>query len=258
MPRIDVLPTGTSIAQPGYAFVPETRQLPQAVTQSSGGRKRAARNTGTGFGDATARQQNAILKHLAELDRDNNRDIQIPVPKDAGARGMKTTRERSQKVLLIEVNAGARGKTNTNVRRIMMSQKTFANHLADEEAALAQKTTSTTQASAQSRRTSTAEGKSALRKTAAVDDDPVEADNLLRTYVPTAPSNQVMHALTTAPPLSYNAARATRSGPRKPLRHFCEICGYWGNIKCMKCGARVCGLDCQGAHDEGRCLKFYA
>ncbi len=95
MPRIDVLPTGTSIAQPGYAFVPETRQVPQAVAQPSGGRKRAARNTGAGFGDASVRQQNAILKHLAELDRDNNRDVQIPVPKDTGGRGKKMRWEGS-------------------------------------------------------------------------------------------------------------------------------------------------------------------
>lgn len=140
----------------------------------------------------------------------------------------------------------------------MISQKTFANHLADEEAALAQKNTSTSQTPTTLRRASTLENRAAERDTSESPHDPLEDDPLLRTYVPTVPSNEFMHALVTAPSLSYNAARATPPTNGKPQRFFCEICGYWGNIKCMKCGTRVCGLDCKGAHDEGRCLKFYA
>lgn len=87
MPHIEVLPTGTSLAQPGYAFVPDVRQAPQAAPQPTAGRKRAARNIGTGFGDMTIRQQNVVLKHLADLDRDSTRDVQIPVPKDTTGRG---------------------------------------------------------------------------------------------------------------------------------------------------------------------------
>ena len=139
-----------------------------------------------------------------------------------------------------------------------MSQKTFANHLADEEAALAQKSNSTSQVPTQLRWASTVEVHSTAQETINTVEDPLEAEPLLRTYVPNAPSDEVMQALVTAPPLSYNAARATFSASEKPRRHFCEICGYWGNIKCLKCGVRVCGLDCKGAHDEGRCLKFYA
>ncbi len=90
MPHIEVLPAGTSLAQPGYAFVPDTRQAPQAALQPSAGRKRAARSTGTGYGDTTVRQQNAVLKHLADLDRDSTRDVQIPIPKEAAGRGRKT------------------------------------------------------------------------------------------------------------------------------------------------------------------------
>ena len=87
MPHIEVLPTSTSTAQPGYAFVPDTRQAPQIQAQPTGSRKRAARNTGTGIGDTSVRQQNAVLKHLADLDRDSTRDVQIPVPKEATGRG---------------------------------------------------------------------------------------------------------------------------------------------------------------------------
>ena len=140
----------------------------------------------------------------------------------------------------------------------MMSQKTFANHLADEEAALGQKSGSTSQAPTHPRRASAVEVRSTAHETINAVEDPLEADPLLRTYVPSAPSDEVMQALVTAPPLSYNAARATLPNPERPQRHFCEICGYWGNIKCLRCGARVCGLDCKGTHDEGRCMKFYA
>lgn len=147
-----------------------------------------------------------------------------------------------------------------NVRRILMSQKTFANHLADEEAALAQQAQGAPPTANPSPRRSSTVPMAAM---ATVEGTPIAGDAsddepLLKAYVPDAPSAELIEALTTAPPLSYNAARATLTEPVKPPRHFCEICGYWGTIKCLKCGARVCGLDCKGAHDDGRCLKFYA
>ena len=164
-----------------------------------------------------------------------------------------------------------------------MSQKTFANHLADEEAALAQHQQSSYSALAPRAPTlkpsrsipelkdpSTSEtqstygashhgndvqmgGTTSTRPKDSLDDEP-----LLKVNVPSAPSTEEMDALLSAPPLSYIAARSAPPPPHKPQRHFCEICGYWGSIKCIKCGARVCGLECKGAHDDGRCLKFYA
>ena len=163
-----------------------------------------------------------------------------------------------------------------------MSQKTFANHIADEEAFLAlqqqhppsaaprvpapkpsrstpnMKRSSTTevqsiQGEASQIGTARAGGIASSRAKDPLDDEP-----LLKSQVPSVPSGEVMEALLSGPPLSYNAARAAPPPPGKPQRHFCEICGYWGSIKCMKCGARVCGLECKGAHDDGRCLKFYA
>ncbi|MCJ1450017.1 hypothetical protein MMC28_000345 [Mycoblastus sanguinarius] len=267
MPHIEVLPNSTSIKAPGYAYVPEPGYGPsQAAAQPSSGRKRAARSTGLAGGDTSARQQNAVLKHLAELDKDSNRDIQIHLPakqKDNIGKASK--------------------KTTQNVRRILMSQKTFANHLADEEAALAQQQHlgSSAQASRAAtvkpiksvpslKRSTTSEAQSAPSESTHIDTvstgeaavlgnkDPLEDDPLLKTYIPCAPSDEVMEALLSGPPLSYNAARAAPPPPGKPQRHFCEICGYWGPIKCIKCGARVCGLECKGAHDDGRCLKFYA
>ena len=173
-------------------------------------------------------------------------------------------------------------KTTTNVRRILMSQKTFANHLADEEAFLAlqlQHPSAATprvpalkpsRSTPNLKRSVTSEvqsihGGSSQTRTGRAGGifnsgtrDPLDDEPLLKSKVPSAPSAEVMEALLSGPPLSYNAARAAPPPPGKPQRHFCEICGYWGTIKCMKCGARVCGLECKGAHDDGRCLKFYA
>ena len=163
-----------------------------------------------------------------------------------------------------------------------MSQKTFANHLADEEAflALQQQHPSSvaprvpvlkpSRSTPNMKHSSTSEVQSTHRgdwQTGTVraggvfgprTRDPLDDEPLLKSQVPSAPSVEVMEALLLGPPLSYNTARAAPPPPGKPQRKFCEICGYWGTIKCMKCGASVCGLECKGAHDDGRCLKFYA
>ena len=183
-------------------------------------------------------------------------------------------------------------KMTTNVRRILTSNKTFANHLADEEAMLAGLEQGTggggggggvstsrprAAASAGMRRTSMAaaamspppsqnahQATNTRRSTPAATTTTAsvvalqsdsEDDLLLKTYIPAPPSAAEMEALVSAPPLSYNQARvAPPIG--KPLRYFCEICGYWGSVRCMKCGARVCGLECKVTHDEGRCLRY--
>ncbi len=184
---------------------------------------------------------------------------------------------------------GSRNKVTQNVRRILASQKTFANHLADEEAAFTSQDQNTV-ASATPRtgiprpaKTTTAPPQKypsaavissptigasetprvrrATSMAGAAASYPVvptssEDDPLLKIYVPSPPSDAVMEALVSGPALSYNGARAAPS-VGKPQRHFCENCGYWGTIRCLKCGARVCGLECRKAHAENRCI-FYA
>lgn len=89
------------------------------------------------------------------------------------------------------------------------------------------------------------------------DAPPVEEDILLRPILPAAPSTQAIQALFAQPPLPYGAARIAPPDPEgPPRRQFCEICGYWGRIKCLKCAARVCGLECKRAHDETSCLRM--
>lgn len=279
MPGVEVLPNSTSIKAPGWALVPDTGR-PQIAAQATTKRGRAARASNVGGGDTSVRQQNTVLKHLADLDRDSHRDVLIPIPKDNAGRGMSLDWSSSLVERLTYI-IGSK-KTTTNVRRILMSQKTFANHLADEEAALAQqqqagppslsrvptlrptgsipnlKQAWTAQVS--SDRGSAPHAKDVVMSGTASTGfrDPLDDEPLLMVNVPKAPSEAELQALVSSPPLPYNMARSDPPPPHRPQRHFCEICGYWGTIKCMKCGARVCGLECKGAHDDGRCLKFYA
>lgn len=93
MPHIEILPNTTSVSAPGWAYVPDTGYDPSKVAiQPSGSRHRAARNVAAGGGrhDTSARQNNAILKHLNELEKDNHRDVEIAVPvrqRDGAGRG---------------------------------------------------------------------------------------------------------------------------------------------------------------------------
>ena len=150
----------------------------------------------------------------------------------------------------------AKGKTAAT-RKILQSQKTFANYIADEEALAAQQPAPKAQPSSSTVRQSS--------EVAAIPilplDTPEKIDAfLLESVVPPKPSEALISALVNAAPLSYNAARASPLSSGKPQRHFCEICGYWGRIKCLRCGGRVCGLSCKNVHDEERCnlQSFYA
>lgn len=89
---------------------------------------------------------------------------------------------------------------------------------------------------------------------------PGDVDPLLMSRVPPMPTIAEMEALLAAPALTYGSAKA-RLGPEgwsRPQRTFCEICGYWGRARCGKCGARICGLECKGTHEQTRCVRFYA
>jgi len=269
MPTIEVLPNSTSISAPGWTYVPDTGYDPSKAPIQAGPRKRNARIAGTSGGDTTARQNNAILKRLADLDKDNSKDVHISVPnkqKDGGGRASK-------------------GKTAAT-RKILVAQKTFANYIADEEAlaslepqpvttlkSRASNLTPKRTASTFSREASSSAAPQAVGGSSMHESRPANSNSLfplsgftgndvadarlLQSSVPAVPSDSLLEALVTAQPLSYNAARAAPSTSGKPQRHFCEFCGYWGQIKCIKCGARVCGLVCKKAHDEERCQKYF-
>ncbi|KAF1982073.1 hypothetical protein K402DRAFT_397970 [Aulographum hederae CBS 113979] len=290
MPSIEEVPLAT-LAKAGWAYVPDTGFDPSKQPINPVRKQRAARNVPAAARLVhSARQERAIQSRLAELDKDNTKDIQIP----ASIKSSRVTKP----------------KTSTNVKKILQSQKTFANHLSDEEAMIAlqisqpavpsrsqpakvgggaQKTSGLSRpgVASSSRRTSTPTTPSNLSMgppplvvldssttdTGAMAEAEAEAKAKAKAAFPqdakkpplhplllidalTAPTEEEMEALLSAPPLSYSAARAVppnSAGP--PQRFFCEFCGYWGRIKCRQCGARICGLVCKGEHDQN-CARY--
>jgi len=194
---------------------------------------------------------------------------------------------------------GLRHKITPGVKKILLSQKTFANHLADEEAALANQPSSSEpipttaafmrQASIRTKKESTrrasrvtrrsTSGPSATPDPTTVSEKPAphepapappaqtthngpdvdvveQVDPFLKSQIPSLPTHEAIQALLDAPPLSYVAARAAPTASSAPARQFCGMCGYWGLARCLKCGARYCGLECKGQHDETQCTRF--
>ncbi|CAH0048005.1 unnamed protein product [Clonostachys solani] len=94
---------------PGWAYVPDTSV--QSSSLQPANRKRARNAPGLSIGDLTARQEVKIRKEVEALGQDWGKDNTIPVPVRPGSR--------------------AQGKSTANVRKILQSQKTFANHLDD-------------------------------------------------------------------------------------------------------------------------------
>ncbi|KAI1172442.1 hypothetical protein F4777DRAFT_513991 [Nemania sp. FL0916] len=99
---------------------------------------------------------------------------------------------------------------------------------------------------------------------------PEDTNPLLASRLPTLPSDDELRALLSAAPLSYLEARGTWPWPpassstgesqgqqqQYPTRVFCAVCGYWGRVRCMKCGTRVCALECLETHRE-ECITRY-
>jgi|SRR5947207_3526208 len=94
MPHIEVLPNSSSHAAPGWAYVVDTGySSASTASKPAGVRKRGGRDLGAGRADVSSRQNNAIIRHLAELDRENHKEVHIPVPakqKDGAARCVLT------------------------------------------------------------------------------------------------------------------------------------------------------------------------
>ncbi|KAK6503327.1 hypothetical protein TWF481_008350 [Arthrobotrys musiformis] len=59
-------------------------------------------------------------------------------------------------------------------------------------------------------------------------------------------------------PLGYvkSVAEPPANGATR-YRRFCEICGYWGTIGCMRCGVRLCSGECEVTHREARCARKF-
>ncbi|EJP63009.1 hypothetical protein CRV24_009624 [Beauveria bassiana] len=296
---------------PGWAYVPDTRLAAATTsgttTTTTANRKRARNAPGGGLtlSDLTARQENKMRKELEALDRDGGRDTTIPLPGKSG-RSMYTDAPKlvtslSKSFVLFPFPIFANGydcvktaqrKHTANVRKIMQSQKTFANHLDDF---LALQALTESNAAAVSKRSSAAaaaaaasRSKDASSATPGIGGDspmpdaagegssssnnepstmlaaphrppplahPGDVDPLLMSRVPPLPTEAEMRRLLAAPPLSYGEARGNWTATY-PVRVFCEVCGYWGRVRCLKCGTRVCALECLETHRE-ECVTRY-
>lgn len=85
---------------------------------------------------------------------------------------------------------------------------------------------------------------------------PGDSDKLLISRIPKMPTQEEINKLVSAPPLSYEDAKGTVEGEGRPVRVFCEVCGYWGRVRCVRCGGRVCALECLDVHKE-ECFTRY-
>ncbi|KAL1898089.1 hypothetical protein Cpir12675_002037 [Ceratocystis pirilliformis] len=90
---------------------------------------------------------------------------------------------------------------------------------------------------------------------------PRDTDPLLESWVPPVPSTDELSRLLAMPARNYLEMRAVWTADdsqlvRYPIRVFCGICGYWGKVRCVKCGIRVCALDCLNVHRE-ECITRY-
>lgn len=246
-PHIEELPTTQTKQAPGFAWVAVTGPQEDPSKNWGTNNRKRARAQGQGQSDAqkealSARQQRDIERKIKELNSDGSKDVQIPVPKrDAAAGGGGVSRA---------------GKT-PNTKKILASGKTFAHYLDDEEAEI--------------QRTGRRDGdldviadadvgirssESAFANASATSAEiGYEEDG----GVARLPNEAELEALLNAPPLTFNQARsAAPPADAPPPRRFCEVCGYFGRAKCMKCGAMTCSVLCKDTHDEHRCLKFYA
>ncbi len=98
---VDELPNSKVTTQPGYAFVSDPG--PSGGQKAGPGRKRAARKENQPSSrDQTAAQERKILSELAALDKENHRDVVIPVPiraRDGAGRGEHSLLPRPMKRL---------------------------------------------------------------------------------------------------------------------------------------------------------------
>ncbi|KAI3329020.1 hypothetical protein HD806DRAFT_270037 [Xylariaceae sp. AK1471] len=301
---------------PGWAYVPDSRRAPINTNPSTSNRKRGARSAAAGgaplsLADANARQEAKARREIEILDRDNARDVHIAIPAKKTGGGSKGGS-----------SGGSGGKKYTpNVRKILQSQKTFANHLDDYVALEAtnptagggasgagssnnnnnnnnemtatkrsghrQQASTTSIISTSTRKQSTATKQEPVEDVEMLDaldpsstssqlpprstilthyppppPHPQDDNPLLASRLPPLPSDDELRALLAAPPLTYLEARGTwppnggNGQQQYPTRAFCVVCGYWGRVRCLKCGTRVCALECLETHRE-ECVTRY-
>ena len=81
MPHVEVLPNSAASVAPGWTYVVDTGYDPSKVAINPKNKKRAAANPNQrSENELSSRQQTAIARRIAELNRDNDPKQSIPVP----------------------------------------------------------------------------------------------------------------------------------------------------------------------------------
>jgi hypothetical protein len=89
MPHLEVLPTSSSSLAPGWTYVVDTGYDPSKIAINPKNKKRVAALPGgpRGEQELSSRQQAAIARRIAELNRDNDPKVIVGVP--VGGKGGK-------------------------------------------------------------------------------------------------------------------------------------------------------------------------
>ncbi|KAK1636943.1 hypothetical protein BDP81DRAFT_319893 [Colletotrichum phormii] len=274
---------------PGWAYVPDTGLNPAAAALQPANRKRAARSKANpSASDLTVRQEAKIRKELEQLDRDGGRDASIPIPAKA-ARGQNKSTPAIRKIL--QSQKTFHNHCDDHLALLSHAGNAPVPHPNQHTAKPANKPPHPNQ---HTKRNATKRSKTSTPRTPAEPEDvemtpapsvapedsatattamgpvltpyekpgpaphPGDDDPLLVSRVPAMPTDEELKWLLSRPMSSFWDARAEwgDDDTRYPERTFCEVCGYWGRVKCMKCGTRVCALDCLETHRE-ECFTRY-
>ncbi|KAI5204246.1 hypothetical protein E4T39_03739 [Aureobasidium subglaciale] len=275
MPHIEELPTTAKAAAPGWSYVVDTGYDPSKAAINPSSRKRVrATAAGLSQGDLTIRQQTAIQRHLDELDKDSHKPVNIAPPKSNRRQTQNTRRilasgkdfshylDQDEAALALKQHHGPEADIEPPKPAQRASKTPIARRKLQPAPAAAEASPAPTAAA--SNAASTAPSAPLIPSflkpylvDSSTDSQRLQHDSLLSPPAPLTATTAELEALLSAPQLSYNAARSAPSAATAPpQRVFCEICGYWGRVKCLKCGSRVCGLECKSAHDESRCIRF--
>ncbi|KAF0332597.1 hypothetical protein GQ607_000613 [Colletotrichum asianum] len=282
------LASAKTTSAPGWAYVPDTGVNPAAAALQPANRKRAARTKANpSASDLNVRQEAKIRKELEALDKDWGRDATIPIPAKGGSRAAQTKSTPNVRKILQSQKTFS-NHLDDHLAHISHAENTPAPHPNQHTAKPANKPPHPNQHTKRNaaKRSKTSTPKPALAPEPedvemapappALGDSsgggpvlapydkplppahPGDDDPLLVSRVPEPPTDEELRWLLAQPMLSFWDARAewADEDTQYPERTFCEVCGYWGRVKCMKCGTRVCALDCLETHRE-ECATRY-
>lgn len=266
MPLIVEIQTSAKSRSVGWALVPESlapNPAQQKLIQSDRPRQRVNRQSSSAAhsrDQISAKQERENHRRLETLRSTSSHEIAIPPVRLQGESNSR----------------GHERKLTPAVRRILSSQKSFANHLADEDAwranlpgtpVVQSGMTIHVRPDLAAKPSTSLIGKdmiigSKMPDERRIDDSLLEdaqTDDLGSCFrQDSLPDNSQIQALLQSASPSYLDAEVLTESSDYPPPLFCETCGYWGRARCTKCGARVCGLLCKQMHDDSRCLRVYA